>query len=430
MSNHNSSSQPTPFPTELYTPGGVMEKVIEYINQTANRKQPIFAVSAALGLMSVGLGRNYKSYTGVYPNLYMINIGATGCGKENPRKASKNILIKANKLNHLGGDRVASAPAIVAKLEEQPNTLYLLDEIGLWLQGISSSKAATYIKEINGVLLTLFTSSDSTYGGTDYADRIKRPNSVIHNPSLSLLGTTTPETFIESLKTKDTASGLLGRFLCFESTDIRPKLNVGSKPVVIDDEIIEWIDEAMSPPTNNHQATGGDAVTVGCSPDAEIKFQEFIKKEEDIAQSNASTVTKDLWVRAFELVSKVSMIKACSRDIKNPEVTLNDAEYAISLVEWCIEENCKRVEENVSENHLDKKIKRLEMSIRNVKKSVNKRYIKYASQGMSTHSYLMNALNISGTEFGELIRTAVGMGRIEEDTYLDGDKSVVHYKLT
>ena len=428
MSNNYSHSTPTSFPTELCKPGGIMEQVIDYINQTAKRKQPVFAVSAALAMLSVALGRKYKSYTGIFPNIYLINIGETGCGKDNPRKRVKEILAEADKFNHVGGDKVASASAIVSRLGEQPNTLYLLDEIGLWLQGISSSSSPQHLKEINATLLSMFTSSDSIFTGTDYADRKNRPNCKIELPSLSLLGTTTPGTFLESLSVKDAASGLLGRFLCFETYEIRPTLDIKSKNIKIPSAVVDWVVDAMGSPLNGSQDVDS-VIEVPCTDKAQKILKDLIVKDEKVANSDASNTTKNLWVRAFELASKVSLILACSRNIKEPKVDVCDALYAVKLVSWCIEENCKRINENVSENETDKKIKRLEQCIRNVTKSTNKRYINYTSKGIATKSYLLNSMKLDKVVFEKILETVIDSERVKLSFYNNGNKSIEYYKL-
>jgi hypothetical protein len=413
-------SNATSLPTHLLQPGGMMEEVINHINSTARRKQSTFSVSASIALMGTALGRRYKSYTGVYPNIYCINIGPTGCGKDHPRKVIKKILHEAGVSEHLGGDRVTSAAAIVAKLNEQPNTLYLLDEIGDWLKSISSSGSSQFTKEINATLLTLFTSSDSVYGGTDYADRSANKSTPINHPSLSLLGTTTSERLIEGLRLEDASSGLLGRFLCFETLSFRPSLDTRKISNALPTSIIDWVRLAMDATVTTE---------VNCTTTAEKILYSLVKKDEVVALSDASSITKNLWVRAFELASKISLIVACGKNIKNPIVDVAEAQYAVDLVTWCIEENCKRINENVAENEIDKQLKRLTTFIRNVKKSKNQRYLLFTSKGYAPKSYLMNVMKLHKKPFQEVIDTALGSDLIEMHIHKNANNEVEYFVL-
>ncbi len=416
----SSYTNATDLPVHLLQPAGIMQDVIDFMSRTARRNQPTFYVGGALAFMAMALGQKYKSHTGIYTNLYIINIGPTGCGKDHPRKAIKRIIIEAGVTSNLGGDRVTSAAAIISKLQVEPNTLYLLDEIGDWLKSVSASGSSQFTKELNSTLLTLFTSSDSIYGGTDYAERDESKSQTIVHPSLTLLGTTTSDRLIEGLKVEDASSGLLGRFLCFETHSYRPTLDTKKKPNDIPEEIIEWVQKAMSI---------DQTLEVDCTKDAQEILHTLVKKDEAIALSDVSTITKNLWVRAFELASKVSLIVACGKNIDNPIVDTAEAQYAVDIINWCIEENCKRINESVAENEIDKQLKRLTGFIRNVKNSKNQRYIKFTSKGHAPKSYLMNVMKEKKQYFQEIIDTALGSDLIERHTHQNGNNEVEYFVL-
>ena len=98
-------------------------------------------------------------------------------------------------------------------------------------------------------------------------------------------------------------------------------------------------------------------------------------------------------------------------------------------VEGKSEENCKRINESVSENEIDKQLKRLTSFIRDVKKSKNKRYSKYTSKGHAPKSYLMNVMKLKKLSFQEIIDTALGSDLIERHTHQNGNNEVEYFVL-
>ena len=79
-------------PEQLCYPPGVIGDAARYVLATCQRKHPEFGLSTGLALVSVVTGRKVIDETSTTANLYLLNLGATGSGKDQYRKTLKKIL--------------------------------------------------------------------------------------------------------------------------------------------------------------------------------------------------------------------------------------------------------------------------------------------------------------------------------------------------
>jgi hypothetical protein len=117
---------------------------------------------------------------------------------------------------------------LIKALTAQPTQLYMLDEFGLFLEGITDRrKAPRYLIEIGDLFLQLYTTSDGSYRGTDWAGGgpTERKREPIVNPSLSIYGTTTAGHFWGALGASSKDDGSLARYLIFATSRDYPPEN-------------------------------------------------------------------------------------------------------------------------------------------------------------------------------------------------------------
>ncbi len=72
--------------------GGFISDVVEYNLSTAKKPQPIFAVAGALALTGSLIGRKFKDEFGTRPNVQIVSVGETTCGKDHARQINDNTL--------------------------------------------------------------------------------------------------------------------------------------------------------------------------------------------------------------------------------------------------------------------------------------------------------------------------------------------------
>jgi hypothetical protein len=164
-----------------------------------------------------------KSKTGL--NLYQCLVAGTGQGKEGPRKGIKKLLQPIEWAEASNGihENMASGPALLRSLENDPQSsaLIMLDEFGKYLQTALADRGLVHDKDFMKELMIMFGLSRSYYAGRSYADT-KRNIQPIEKPYVSVLGTTTPETFMDGLSSTQIQDGFLNRILIIEASERNP----------------------------------------------------------------------------------------------------------------------------------------------------------------------------------------------------------------
>ena len=352
------SKPPYVIDEDLIHPPGILGEIAHYIVSTARRPQPEFAVNAALTLVGTVLGRRYISDEEHRTNLYLISIGASTSGKDHPRKMVKNILNAAAQYNMIGGETIASGQGLLARVKRTPVVLFQLDEFGLMLQSLQQRNAGHYSREIPRNIIRLFSSSDTVFGGTEYADQTNRPTSLIEYPCVSIHATTTPETFYASLESKDVINGFLNRFLVVDMSDkpIPPIEKRGLYPEV-PESILNWIDGVINAnPKKGNMArfNAPQPIVVPSAQDAAELLGEFTKYADYQVAFFAKTGVDALWGRAAEHAHKIALVCACAENATSPQIALSHARWAIRFVGLHTEYLAKQVKERVADTEFER----------------------------------------------------------------------------
>jgi hypothetical protein len=127
-----------------------------------------------------------------------------------------------NGASFIGPARITGPKALLKALHEHPTRLLVMEESGL----LSASRAGD-AAGINRVMLELFTSSgkDQWFGAEAYSDS-KESSGALRAPSLTVAHVSTPESYIEALKAKDSAnSGDLARIWTLRTLRDKSYLN-------------------------------------------------------------------------------------------------------------------------------------------------------------------------------------------------------------
>ena len=220
---------PGNIPPQLYASlPGVMRDMHEYIVGTSFKPQPALALAGVLGFFAAAIGRKAElTGYGTRPNIYCLCVAYSGAGKERILSAIKDVAQAAGLLETLVGvEEVASVAGIVSSVEKQPNQVMLIDEVNFLISATKNAKAGVHIAMVTSTLLKLHSSSRTIYKGKSYADRDKLP--VINQPSVSLVGCSTPQGLYNALSSTDVTNGMLSRMVLFDAGDNDP---LGAPPV-------------------------------------------------------------------------------------------------------------------------------------------------------------------------------------------------------
>lgn len=183
---------------------GLVGELTEYFMSTATRPVYEIALAAALALMAGIAARSYNvSETGL--NLYIILLAKTGSGKEGAAQGIEKLINAVRPQipaidGFIGPAIFSSGQALIKMLGDKPCFLSVLGEFGLTLQQMSHPRASSAEKALKRVLLDLYNKSGKKdmLRGSVYSDTDKNTK-VVQSPAVTILGESTPETFLTHL---------------------------------------------------------------------------------------------------------------------------------------------------------------------------------------------------------------------------------------
>jgi hypothetical protein len=356
-------------PDHLLNVPGILSKAVDYYNRTARKKQPQFAVQAALALGSVVMGRRYKTDFQNMTSLYFLNVAPTGTGKEHANTVIGDVLEKAA-LGHLRGPSgYTSAPGVLSSLYMKPCHISVIDEFGNMLGSANASgnyhkrDSLSAIMEVFGRQMGVLRPSGYATIGMSENDK-KKMEIFVSYPSLTLMGMTTPETFYENISSKDIASGFLNRFIIVQSREGRQKTR---KPedVEPDKMLLDWCKECA----NERIGDLGDGPEITPNP-VVIPFSKashaLLDQYEDeiIARQDAmrSEAFAALINRSREIAMRVALIVARSKS--EDEISAETTQWAIDYVDFYANDTLSVTEANMSEGATDKLKKKIVEAIK------------------------------------------------------------------
>ena len=209
---HQKPDEVPPMPKWLYKPPGAVGEIVDWMNRTAYKKQPILAVANALTFYGVVLGRKLRTESDLRTNLMCLGVAESSSGKDHSRKAIKALCEAAELTSEiLGGEGVSSDAAIMTAVARRPAVLFQFDEIGHMMSAIKDRNAPAYMRNIAVLLTKLYTSSNTLYLGNEYADQKLKPRIDLNQPCVGLYGTSIGSVLYDALSPAEIRDGLLGR---------------------------------------------------------------------------------------------------------------------------------------------------------------------------------------------------------------------------
>ena len=210
---------------ELKWPPGLMGDLCREIYEMAHHPNQELSIMAGFTLVAGVAGRTFN-VNGSGLNLYIACLGRTGIGKsiikDSINKALREVGAMNNGASFIGPARITGPKALLKALHDHPTKLLIMEESGL----LSASRAGD-TAGINRVMLELFTSSgkDQWFGAEAYSDS-KESSAALRAPSLTVAHVSTPESYIDALKAKDsTNSGDLARIWTLRTLRDKSYLN-------------------------------------------------------------------------------------------------------------------------------------------------------------------------------------------------------------
>lgn len=205
---------------------GNVQRLADSILASCWRPMPELAAGAALAACAGVLGRRVADPFGVFPHLYCIGVAPSASGKDSHRTAVKAIFehIGAHKMIQM--EKVASGSAVEMVIWDSPSTLALIDEFGVFLEGVIDRRADRHVREIAEMMLNLYSikehSSITLKRKASEKERDGGGLRIIQAPTLSIFGLTTVKRVYRAMTPETIEDGLFSRCLFFESNEHAP----------------------------------------------------------------------------------------------------------------------------------------------------------------------------------------------------------------
>lgn len=353
-------------PATLLTPPGIMGVVTDWVNATARKPQPAFAVQTAIAFVSTVLGRRFVTDQRNWPSLYLLNIGHSASGKEHAKKAVEDLL-DACGLGHLVGPAsYTSNSGLLSALHAQPSHLTVIDEFGKELEQASiknNARAQGTMKLLietwgrcDGVLRP---QGYSTFGMSG-AEKKEINDRVIRNPALTLLGITTPDSFFETIGSAAARDGFLNRFLIVES-ETGPQVSRMVKQLPVPQAVQDWAqamlalsDGLIDPSSTASAGLSPTPVEVVLSRAATELFVAFEAECIDLMKKYADTGLMEMFGRTNEIAMRLALCIACGCHEAAPmAVEGPHAAWAIQYVRHHAKRAVERLKTSVADSEFE-----------------------------------------------------------------------------
>lgn len=334
-----------------------LTRIADYYAATSGNEQPGFAMQTALAIGSFVCGRYFRTNENNFSALFFLNVGRTATGKEHCKTVIDNILTAAGLERQISGDGFTSAGAVMTTLLSKPRTISVIDEMGIYLE-VSKAAGAAQMREGNATIMQAFGRCHSIMRPKNYsamtlgkkaADDIK--NREVYNPSLTLVGITTPSTLFESITSKDILSGFLNRFI-LSISDAAPDVRKRTTIIDVPTQIVRWIEAIQE----RVRANGNSVPMAEMQP--QVETLDFSDQAYDIQKEfEAECVKKIIELeprgldglpgRANEQAMRIALVHALARDPSAKIVHDIDMKFGAEYMRTALSTMIETVAKNV-----------------------------------------------------------------------------------
>jgi len=351
---------------------GILGDIADYYHATSGNDQHGFAIQTALAITSIILGRGYKTSLENYTSLYLLNVAKSGTGKEHAKTIIEKILYECGSGHLIAGDGYTSAGAVFSTLLDRPRHISVIDEFGRYLEAGRDLKGGNHHqREANTKLMESIGRAHSLIRPPSYssmtlkkdaADAIK--NRQVHNPAITLLTMTTPDTLFSTLDMGAIKDGFINRFI-ISISDAEREIRKHKQPIDVPDRIIRWVHDVTARSDKAHIANEPAApVVLEFSSEAMKKQVEFQKYCIDQANYLERFGMAELTGRSNEMAMRLSLICALARDAGANEISGDDMDWGIGYVRHCLEKTIDRLKISVSHSSFEHQKKEILADLR------------------------------------------------------------------
>jgi hypothetical protein len=406
--------------------GGIMRHLFDAIIASARRPQPILAVGACIAAMGVLMGRKYRTTTNLRSNVYVVSIADSGAGKDVARQVVARAFLEAGLGEYLGGSKIASGAGLISATSRHPAILFQQDEFGQFLAAATDRRRAPrHLTEIVDLLTEMHSAASGIWFGAEYGNQKENPRKEIIQPHLCVHGTSTPGQFWSALQSGNAHDGSIARYLIFATEESYPDPKRIDGEIDLSDDLIDGLRAVAWPlgSTGNLSQfmAGGDVapkeiMTVPLDADAEARLDAISNEINNKQRQLAGTSYTAILARQWEYTSRLSMIRAVSRDSQKPVITLADVRWAEIVVQRSVDLLIDGIDRHVADNAAESQVKRTLQVIR------------AAGASGITRSALIRATHFLGRDRDQVLKSLVEAESITSEIKPTATKPTTVYK--
>ncbi|WP_339695744.1 DUF3987 domain-containing protein [Celeribacter baekdonensis] len=331
----------------LTFPPGNAGHIARFIYGAAPRPVTEVAVVGALGFLAGICGKAW-SIPGSGLNIYLVLVARSAIGKEAMLKGvSKLFLVIAREApaasRFVDFTEYASGPALIKACVANPSFVNVSGEIGRRIKGMSAAKSSDPLSTLRTQMTNLYhkSSMDSTVGGIGYSATENNVQSVM-GVSYSMIGETTPGTFLESLTKDMMEDGFMSRLTVIEYDGERPDRNRAPQaepPAYLVDMLVPLVKQA------DMLIAKDESQPIGRTESVAIKMDAFEDEcDSNIKASGANESRRQMWNRAALKAFRIAGLLAVADNYIYPMIDDGHIDWAIGLVRRDIATFSKRLE--------------------------------------------------------------------------------------
>lgn len=370
---------------DLKRPPGFTGKVAAWIGSKPIMPRDHIAVGAALYALGAVYSLHYTSQTSrATTNLLAFCVAGSRTGKESIEQGAIDVIRAAGLTDMIAG-KFKSEQEIIRNLVRNQASFHIVDEIGLELQKLKNAQArggTPYLEGIVGTIMSAYGKSNGVLpltgdakeevretlrkrlaqlerkktendGGPNIDQMIRqveeamdRTRDGLVNPLLGVIGFTTPVTFDGLLDFVSGTNGFVGRSLIFVEHDTTPKPRKHHLPPDMPEDVSRTI---LMLGTGGQSDQSGRIEHYGprtVIPDTHGARDMLAVAAEWLhgraVAEKSETGLESLWLGAYELVEKVSLILAVPEGLRTEE----HVRWAFALIRRDVETKIRSVTSN------------------------------------------------------------------------------------
>ena len=333
--------------SQLIIPVKPLQALADFYSSLSEEPCPRISVAAALATGAVLTGRRYRSSNANWTSMQYVISGSSGIGKNYAKTGIDRFLLSCEMHQFMGAGFYTHQSAVYWSLHQSPNHICVSDEFG---DSFSEARRAD-----NGNKMSVFKALKQVYSDCDSSFRpdahsmtgltqrereaARRPPIV--NPSLTLLGLTTPGQLYREIKLSHVEGGMMNRFVVFNV--VREEIIQGGEigGGLPNEGLIEWakrVRHIPDMPVDGACDMFPGVVAVPFDEEANKVFSEFKGHCKSRSIELESTGFDNLPHRWRENAMRISTMLAACESPDAPIVTGEIASWSCELVRSCGEE--------------------------------------------------------------------------------------------